>query len=156
MSIKIVFEVNKEITKELDLNKVLLAVIWQNDYDEKLDLNEFKTTESNYYKKRIVLPFSLIKYQIPTILKPVEPRLPSIGFCVHYIYSFPPYLKNWIDIHLYLGGREIVIYDETENNQIVEFIKINYGENNKITVRPYEISFDNLCNKKFYSNNINI
>jgi fatty acid-binding protein DegV len=91
MSMKIVFELNKEITKEVDLNEAVLAVIWQKDYDEKLDLNEFKTTESNNYKKIIVLPFSLIKFQKPTIIKPVEPRLPSIGFCVHYIYSFPPH-----------------------------------------------------------------
>jgi hypothetical protein len=138
----------KSRQNKLNLNDIKIAVIWKPDFDQQLELNEFKTLNGNNSKKQFVLSYSLIKYQIPTIIKPVEPRLPSISFCVHYVYRLPSQLKKWIDIHLNLGAPEIVIYDATENNQIVEFIRINYGENSKITVRPYEISFDNLCNEK--------
>jgi hypothetical protein len=149
---KFIFKLYKKELKSrqnvFNLNDSKVALIWKPDFDHQLEFNEYKAFGENINKTRFVLSYSLIKFQKPTIIKPVEPRLPLIGFCVHYIYSFPLHLKNWIDIHLNLGAPEIVIYDATENNQIVEFIRINYGENSKITVRPYEISFDNLCNEK--------
>ncbi len=149
---KFIFKLYKKELKSgqnvFNLNDSKVAVIWKPDFDHQLEFNELKTLDDKNNKKRLVLSYSLIKYQIPTILKPVEPRLPSISFCVHYVYRLPSQLKKWVDIHLNLGAGEIVIYDSTVNNKVEKFVKFNYGEKSRITVRPYEISINNICSEK--------
>jgi hypothetical protein len=146
LNAKLVFYLNNETLSSKyvsDLNDISIAVIWKYDFDESLNLKSYMNSEK--LEKPIVLPYSLIKYQKPTIIKPVEPRLPSVSLCVHYVYNRPPQLKNWIDIHLNFGVKEIMIYDATENSEITKLIEKEYKYDYRITVRPYKISFQNLC-----------
>ena len=147
-NMKLVFDVETQLAEDLlklNIGNVLVAVIWKYDFDINLNLNEFMNSKN--LKKPIVLPYSLIKFQKPTIIEPVEPRLPSVSLCVHYVYSMPPQLKTWIDIHLDFGVKEIMIYDATEESEITKFFENEYKNDNRITVRPYKISFQNLCNE---------
>ena len=70
------YEENKD--KELILKNIVVAVIWKPDYDEHL--NDF--TVSN--KRRVFLPYSLIKYLIPSIIYTEFPRLKSLSLCVAF------------------------------------------------------------------------
>ena len=99
----------------------------------------------NYRNKKrshlpLILPYFLIKFQKPTIINPLEPRLPSVGLCIQYVYQISSFLelKNWIDYHLYMGIGEIRFYDALANKSLTKFIQENYENNQKLTVISYD------------------
>ena len=95
---KLIFNIGTEITRflkidiEENLNRLLLAVIFKNDFNKNLEMNDFNV--SNDRKNSFILPYSLINFQKPTIIRPIEPRLPSVSYCVHYVYRLPEHLIN--------------------------------------------------------------
>jgi hypothetical protein len=145
---KLIFNLNptqfKTYTSHFDLKKILVAIIWVNDYDSKLDKINFDLENVTF---PVVLPYSFIKFQKPTIIKTLDQRLPSVSFCVHYSYAIPSQLTNWINYHLSFGVREIMIYDGMENNNLTKYLKSNYNNDDRITIIPYKISLTDLCNE---------
>ena len=135
----------KTYTSHFDLKKVVVAVIWKNDYDSTLDQNSFYLES---VAGRVVLSYSLIKFQKPTIIKSLDQRLASVSFCVHYTYAIPSQIINWIDYHLSFGVREIMIYDGMENKNLTKYLNANYGDDARILIIPYNISLKDLCDKE--------
>ena len=66
-------------------------------------------------------------------------------FILLIFYTLVPYLKQFIDLHLSIGVREIRIYDGVDNRTLTKFIKSIYGDDERITVIPFQISFHHLC-----------
>ena len=120
---------------DFDINCIVLAAIRKNDFDTN-DLQGKKYEKSD----SLVLPFSSITYQKPTIIKINEPRLPSVGLCVQQTYKISSFLKlkNWIDYHLAFGIGDIRFYDSIENKTLTQFIEKTYGKNERLTVFPYQ------------------
>ena len=129
--------------RDLILNNIVVAIIWRHDYNNHLDLNNVIFVKN----KRIVLPYSLIKYQLPSIIYADIPRLKTVSLCVHFAYSQVHYLKYFIDLNLSFGVREIRIYDGIDNRTLTKYLKSIYGDDDRITVVPFQISFYDLCNE---------
>jgi hypothetical protein len=132
---------DEKTDRDLILKNVVVAIIWKYDYDKLLN----SVTVVN--NQRIVLPYSLIKYQIPSIIYSQIPRLKTVSSCVHYTYANVPYLKQFIDMHLSFGIREIRIYDGVDNRTLTKYLRSLYGGDDRITVMPFHISFDDLCDE---------
>ena len=82
------YEVKRD--RDLILKNIGVAIIWKHDYNKLLnDVTVVKDT-------RIVLPYSLINYQIPSIIYSKIPRLKFVSACVHFVYSQTPFLKKFI------------------------------------------------------------
>ena len=128
---------------DLFLKNLVVAVIWKYDFDKRLNLNNVSILNNSSN----VLPYSLIKYQTPTIIHSNVPRLKTVGFCVHYIYKIHPQIKQWIDLHLSFGIREIMIYDAVGNRSLTKYLENIYGDDDRITINPFDISFNDLCNE---------
>jgi hypothetical protein len=75
------------------------------------------------------------------------PRLKTVSSCVHFAYTQVPYLKQFIDLHLSFGVREIRIYDALEKRTLTKYIKSIYGDDERITVITFQISFNDLCDE---------
>jgi hypothetical protein len=60
----------------------------------------------------------------------------------------PSYIINWIDNNLAFGINNVIFYDATDNNELKRTIINHYGNNEKIIIRPYDMTFDSLCNKE--------
>jgi hypothetical protein len=128
-----------------DVEKMVIAVIWKPDYNKTINLNEFLNRFDEINSNNRVLPFDLIKYQIPTIIESVNSRLPSVGLCVHYTYEMPNYIINWIENNLLFGFGIIMFYDGTNGGELTIKIRNHFGENNKLVIKPYNMTFDSLC-----------
>ncbi len=63
------------------------------------------------------------------------PRLKTVSSCVHFAYTQVPYLKQFIDLHLSFGVREIRIYDALEKRTLTKYIKSIYGDDERIRIR---------------------
>ena len=123
------------------MKNIVVAIIWKHDYNKLLkNVTVVKDT-------RIILPYSLINYQVPSIIYSQIPRLKRISACVHFVYAQTPFLKQFIDLHLSFGVRELRIYDGIDNRTITKYLQSIYGDDDRITVVPYQISFDDLCNE---------
>jgi hypothetical protein len=88
---------DEKTDRELILKNIVVAIIWKNDY------NKFLNSVTVVNNQRIVLPYSLIKYQKPTIIYSDIPRLKTVSSCVHFTYTLIPYLKQFFDMHLSFG-----------------------------------------------------
>lgn len=144
-NMKLIFHLILTDTK-LNLKNILIAAIWKYDFNKSLDNEIFM--QQNEFKPPLVLPYSLINYQIPSIITVVEPRSTSVSFCVHYTYAVPPQLINWFDFHLQFGVSEIMIYDGTQNRQLTKVLENNYGRyDSRIRIIPYYTEFDDLCSE---------
>ena len=129
--------------RDLILKHLVVAVIWNHDFNKSIDMENIKILDNS----SIILPFNLIKYQIPSIIYSKIPRLESIAFCVHFVYSLDALrTQRFIDLHLSFGVREIRIYDAVENRSLTKYLKNIYGDDDRITVMPVDISFQDLCN----------
>ena len=141
---KLIFKLNSK--HKIDLNELVVAVIWKQDYNKSLVLKEFiKNFDEKNSNNRVILPFELIKYQIPTIIQSITPRLPSVDLCIHYTYEVPYFIINWIDNNLRFGIRKIMFYDGTYKSKLTKQIRNYYGENKKLIIRPYDMTFESLC-----------
>ena len=122
------------------MNKIVVAVILKPDFNKALDLDKFNK-EFDETMNKIVLPYDLIKYQIPTIIRTENPRIPYIGQCVHYTHTLPSYILDWIDNNLSFGIRQIMFYDATANNDLNKTIMNRYENNDKLIIRPYDMTY---------------
>jgi hypothetical protein len=118
-----------------------IAIIRIQDFDKNL-------TEPIENSTGLILPHSLIKFQIPTVIHTVEPRLKSVGLCSHYAYTIPSQLVNWIDLHLSFNISEIVLYDATDGNNLTKMLQKHKYFNEKIILKEYNINRDYLCDEK--------
>ena len=135
-----------------------MVVIWNNNYDKYMTENEF--LEKLVSNSTVKVPYSLIKFQKPKIIKTIEPRLPSVGICTHYSYAVPLQLVNWFDYHLSSGFKEIGVYDSMEDKKLTQVLKEKYGEDERISIIPYNIALNDLCDEsilfdQFRNSNIN-
>ena len=148
----LIFKLSSElVTDELLLDKLVVAVIWKNDYNKSLNIFSSNQTITKQ------LPYSLIKFQKPVVIRPLQPRLPSVSLCVHYTYAIPSQLINWFDLQLSFGVREIMIYDAIDNKALTKLLRNTYGNDERIVTIPYNMSLNDLCNEtalfKQYENN---
>ena len=156
---KLIFKFKRENFEiKFNLKDIHLAVIRVDDYDRNLEYNEFMDKiDLLNFTKPIVLPYFLINFQIPTILKIFEPRLESISYCVHYTYSISKEnLKYWIDTHLSFDVKEILFYDATDGELLTSYL--NTLNDERLSVLPYRIEFDNFCKyvtRNQYPKNLN-
>ena len=121
--------------KNLELNDIVVAVILKSDFNIEN-----------------VLPNSMVKYQMPTIIKTIEPRLQSVALCVHFTYAVPSQIFHWFSHQLSIGVNEIRIYDATENMQLTKILRNYYGVDERIVVVPYNIHFNKICNQTILFN----
>ena len=137
----LIYKQNKE---NFDLNNIFIAVIWKNDFHKNLTVERFRIPMG---PSNQILPYSLIKYQIPTILRSIEPRLKSVSLCAHYIYQVPTTIITWLDTHLSFKVEEIMIYDGTPNGELAKILHDNFGEDERINVVPFKIKLADLCSE---------
>jgi hypothetical protein len=126
-----------------DLNNILVGVILKKDFNKNLNVDRFLLEE---FETPIVLPYSLIKFQIPTIIESQIPRITSVSLCAHYIHAKPPQLLNWFNIHLSMGIREIIVYDAMPDKMITKIVNETFGNDDRIRVIPFNIDYEDLCN----------
>ena len=138
---KLVFNLNS-IYKNF-LERIAIAIIWKEDFN--INSNSDDLTKWTIYDK---LPRSLIKFQIPTIIRSHSPRLPSVSFCVHFTYDIPSHILNWIDYHLEFGVKEIMFYDAMISNNLTRLLERTYGNDTRITIMSYDISYDSICSER--------
>ena len=131
----------------INLEDIVVAVIWKNDYQQNLDIMSLSKRLAEARIEKIILPYSLIKFQKPKIIKPSQPRLNSLSLCVHYTYAIPSQIINWFDLHLSFGVREIMIYDAIDNKELTKLLKTTYGDDERIVIIPYEMNLNDLCNQ---------
>ena len=123
------------------LKNIVVAIIWKNDFNKNLDMNSFTILND----ASSVLPYNLIKFQIPSIIESIIPRLKTVGFCISYTYSIPVSLRHWTNLHLSFGIRELMMYDAVSTN-LSKYIKTVFGDDKRITVNPFNIELNDLCN----------
>ena len=133
------YSIYRDDDDDLIINNIAVAVIWKYDFNKLVDMNSLLISNT--------LPYNLIKFQVPTIIKSKIPRLKTIGICVPFTYAMPQGLKEWIDFHLSFGVREIIMYDSVDRN-LTNFLKSMYGEDDRLSVNSFDIGFDDLCNEK--------
>ena len=146
---KLIFKLNPKRFKcynddplTFDLNNILVGVVLKKDFDKKLNTDLFSLEE---FKVPIVLPYSLIKFQIPTIIESQMPRAPSVSLCGHYIHAKPPQLIDWFNLHMSIGIQEIVVYDAMLDKSISRILKEKFGNDSRIQVIPFNIEYLDLC-----------
>jgi hypothetical protein len=138
---------------DLDLNRILTAIIWKPDYNKDINLNNITEIISNKNDARLYLPYSLLKWQIPEIIQTNNPRIPSVGLCIHYTYEMPSFILNWIDYQLSLGFHQIRFYDSTEGSVLTKKIHDFYGDKNEqLVIQPY---YEPSCDEKILFKNLN-
>jgi hypothetical protein len=94
-----------------NLYYIVIAIIWKSDFDKSLDLVNF-SNKLDKLDNNLVQPYHLIRFQIPTIIKAQNPRLPTVSLCATYTYgTLPPEIYTWIDFNLAIGIKKILIYD---------------------------------------------
>ena len=148
---KLIFILNSNLflnSSKFDLKNILIGIIWKPDFSKSLiyDSNTF-INDLNKNKSIITLPYFLIKFQIPTIIDSINPRLPSVGLCVHFTYNMPSYTLNWIDYQLSFGIGQIIMYDATDDLILTKSVYNFYGKNDRVTIRPYYMTFEKLCSE---------
>ena len=134
----------KNSTDEINLilKSIVVAIIWKYDFSKNLDVNNVSILND----ASSVLPYNLIKYQIPSIIESSIPRMKTVGFCLHYIYSIPSNLKHWTELHLSLGIAEIMMYDGINSN-LSKYIKTVFGDDERIKVYSFDTEWNDLCNE---------
>ena len=152
---KLIFKFNPKVFKSFinnpegfDVNNIVIAVILKKDFDPNSNLDSLiiDLNDSEKMKESIVLPYTLIKFQVPTIIQSQVPRLPSVSLCAHYIHAKPPQLLSWFDLHLALGIKEIVVYDAMHDKSVSKIINEKYANDNRVHVMPFDIGYEDLCN----------
>jgi hypothetical protein len=148
------FKSYKDELKSFDLNKIIVAVISKNDFDETINEVSFLANiNPENLKKNTVLPYSLIAYQKPTIIKTQKLLTPNIAVCGAQFYGNPSKeLFNWIDYQQSFGIAELIIYDGTINRTTTKFINDNFKnyKNIKITMVPDQSLFYEQCSEDIF------
>ena len=127
---------------EMILKNMVVAIIWKYDFNKTIEMNNLLILKET----SVTLPYSLIKYQIPTIIESGIPRLKTVSLCLHYTYAIPPNLENWLNLHLSFGINEIMMYDSVNEN-LKKYVKALYGVDNRLSLNAFNIDFNDLCNE---------
>ena len=127
------------LTFESELNELVVAIILKKDFDKALDISSFLDKLDNFdANQKVALPYSLIKFQIPTIIRALHPRSQSVSLCVPYVYgTVPPALYTWIRFHLTYGVGEIMIYDGTETKKLTRYLNKYFKNDERVKVISY-------------------
>ena len=144
------FKSYRQDPHEFDLNKLLVAVIWIQDFSKNVDEQMFIIQETYKFEsnKKVVMPFSFITFQKPKVLR-TEPRLPAVSLCAANFYGdLPAEVFNWIDLHLQFGVQKLFIYDGNLNLNWREIINENYGNDFRIEVHQDQSLFKDPCDDK--------
>ena len=146
--------------RNFNVQNIVIGVIYADDYDNFLTEKSFSESldwiNIHEYKK-VVLPFTLINYQVPILINVHNEVSKSVSSCVHTTYEyFPSHLHSWIDIHLLLGVREIVIYDATSDEALTKGIRSYYSNDSRIVLKPYRINEKDFCPESITFNTDNI
>ena len=146
-----------DLKQDFDIKNAVVAIIYKSDFTRNLNLETF----IDNLKDMSPLPYALIKFQKPKIIKTYEPRLPSVSLCAAFVYGTIPFeLSNWLNYHLKLGISQIMIYDGTEAKQLVKYIKIHFGGDKRIEVvsYPHQTNSTKLqyCNEEHIDANLPI
>jgi hypothetical protein len=140
--------------KSFDLNKIVVAVVSTIDFDERINEASFvKNIDPKNLKDNIVLPYSLIAYQKPNIIKTQKLRSPNIAVCGAQFYGNPSKeLFNWVDYQQSFGIAELMIYDGTINRTLIKFINDNFKnyKNIKLTMVPDQSLFYEQCSESIF------
>jgi hypothetical protein len=122
-------------------NQSMIAIVLKKDFTQ--DPNTIE-----YHQRPYVLPYDMIKYQIPGVIRvPIEKNR-AIAHCVHYTHdiSFLDYRRilYWLKKQSTFGIRKIVLYDSHSNTWLKDRIKAEF-HGTSVHVRPYNIHRDNIC-----------
>ena len=143
---------------DMSLNKIVVAAILKKDYSKNMTekmFEEYLKLQDVFEELNVVMPYSFIKYQRPTIINSIEPRLPTVGFCVHFTYAIPEHISRWMKQHLSFGVKEIMIYDAIKGDNLTKFLNRRFKNENRITIIPYRIEIHDLCNPEILFNQLN-
>ena len=140
--------------EDFHLNRIVIAVILKDDFDKSLKLASFlKTMKIDYLKFPVILPYSLITFQKPEIIRTQVPRISNIAVCGAQFYgNESKELFNWIEYHQSFGIAEIMIYDGTINRIIMKFINEYFKRYNrvKLTMVEDQSLFYEQCNETIF------
>ena len=83
------FQTYFEFPEVFDVNKIVVAVIINKDFNKTVSMNEFiRYFESNEkLPKHLQLPYDSILFQQPTLINAQEPRIPAVGLCIHETWT---------------------------------------------------------------------
>ena len=149
------FQSFKVDSRNFNIKKILIAIVHTKDYKKELTdaiLNQQFESKIFNETEELFLPYSLINYQVPSILNASVSK--SVGLCVHFTYSIPKYFFEWIDLHLNFGVEEIIFYDGTLNQMMTEQINQKYPKNKKLSIYPYKINQTDLCSDSSFSEHL--
>ena len=108
---------------DFNFNKIFIAVIFKYDFDKSLDLEEFlMKIKIEYLKFSLILPYKLIAFQKPEVIRTQVPRLSNVGVCGAQFYGIgSKQLFNWVAYQQSFGIAEIMIYDGTISRVIIKY-----------------------------------
>jgi hypothetical protein len=126
-----------------DVNKIVVAVIINKDFNKTISMDEFIESIESHGKlpKHLQLPYDSILFQQPTIINAHEPRIPAVGLCIHntWTISSESVIIDWIKLQLSFGIAEIRFYDSTKLKNLTKIVTEKFGnENSRLTILPYE------------------
>ncbi len=89
------FQTYFEFPEVFDVNKIVVAVIINKDFNKTISMNEFiEYFESNEkLPKHLQLPYDSILFQQPTMINAQEPRIPAVSLCIHNTWTIYQILK---------------------------------------------------------------
>ena len=104
-------------------------------------------------ENNIVLPYSLITFKKPNIIKP-QILSQNVGVCANQFRGDPPNdLFNWIYYQQSFGIAELMIYDGTINKTTIKFLNDNFRTYDKIKltlVDDQSLYYDQCTEPIFY------
>ncbi len=140
--------------KSFDLERIVVAVISINDFDKSVNEEEFlNEININILDERVKLPFSLITYQKPGIIK-TNTLKASVAVCGAQFYgNSSNELFNWIYYQQSFGVAEIMIYDGTINKTVSKFVNENFKtpkQTTKLTTAFDQSLFYEQCEETIF------
>ena len=143
-----IIECNFDKLDLINIDDISVAIIRYDDFDNSI-------SSSISSKKRRVLPYFMVNYQIPSIKKVPNEKINNIAICVQFTYNLSPFIYDWVKIHEKLEVKQIVIYDSIINDSLTKYIE-NNNLNKIVEVRPYFFYENKTCSLKrlhWYKNN---
>ena len=98
------FQTYLEDPEVFDVNKIVVAVIINKDFNKTISMNEFiEYFESNEkLQKHLQLPYASTLFQQPTMINAQEPHIPAVGLFIHntWTISSDSVIIDWIKLQL--------------------------------------------------------
>ena len=150
---RIRFELNRKdllIYENFKIENVFVGIIRKDEYDKNLNesmLNNALSSVDTKLFNKIVLPYSLINYQKPTIFNGNKNLSKTVSLCIPYSYGETiSHLEDALKMNLRYGFAEIMLYDSTSTQQMKNlFEKDKYKNDKRLKFKPYRIKKDDIC-----------